>query len=93
MLAPAELNYKIHDKELLAIVESLKEFRVYLKGNAKEGTIWTDHHNLVYFITTKVLNGRQVRWYETLSDYNFRIIYRTGKTNVKADALSRRSDL
>ena len=44
-------------------------------------------------MSTKVLNGRQVRWYETLADYNFKIIYRTGKTNVKADALSRRSDL
>ena len=54
--------------------------------------IYTDHKNLIYFTTTKKLNQRQVRWSETLARYNFRIAYRKGTENARADALSRRSD-
>ena len=92
-LNPAELNYEIYDKEMLAIVASLKDFRAYLQGNAVEGTVWTDHKNLIYFTTTKELNSRQARWAEQISKYNFKVVYRAGKSNTKADALSRRSDL
>ena len=92
-LLDAELRYEIHNKELLAIIDCLKEWSVYLKGNPIQGTIWTDHRNLVHFSTKRELNSRQARWYETLCDFNFVILYRAGKANVKADALSRRSDL
>ncbi|CCG84601.2 protein of unknown function [Taphrina deformans PYCC 5710] len=92
-LQPAELNYEIHDKELLAIVDCFKEWRIYLQGAKHKTTVWTDHKNLVYFTTTKTLNQRQTRWSQTLSEYDFIITYRAGKANVKADALSRRSDL
>jgi hypothetical protein len=44
----SELNYDIHDKELLAIVESLKEWRVYLEGASYLIQIYTDHKNLLY---------------------------------------------
>ena len=54
--------------------------------------MWTDHKNLIYFTTTKVLNRRQVRWSETLAAYNFTIAYRKGLENARADALSRRTD-
>jgi hypothetical protein len=47
---------------------------------------------LIYFTTTKKLNRRQTRWSETLARYNFRIAYRKGTENVKADALSRQAD-
>ena len=50
----AELNYEIHDKELLAIIEAFREWRVYLVK------VYTDHKNLLYFTTIKVLNWRQV---------------------------------
>lgn len=91
-LSPAEMNYEIHDKELLAIVECLKTWRVYLEGAKHQVQIYTDHKNLLYFTTTKVLNRRQVRWAEELSKYHFKIIYRKGGENGKADALSRRAD-
>ena len=42
-------------------------------------------------MTTKKLNQRQLRWMEELTGYNFKIIYREGKKNEKADALTRRS--
>ena len=88
----AEMNYEIHDKELLAIVDAFKQWRVYLEGPKHEVQVYTDHKNLLYFTTTKVLNRRQVRWSEELSQYNFKIHYRKGSENVKADALSRRAD-
>ncbi len=91
-LTGAELNYEIHDKELLAIVDSFKQWRVYLEGPRHQVQVYTDHKNLLYFTTTKVLNRRQVRWSEELSSYNFQIQYRKGSENSKADALSRRAD-
>lgn len=60
-MSPAKLNYKIHDKELLAIVASFKQWKVYLKGPKHTVTVLSDHKNLIYFTTTKVLNQRQVR--------------------------------
>src|SRR5436190_23474007 len=87
----AECNYEIYDKELLAIVKSLEEWRPELQGSASEFEILTDHKNLEYFTSTKVLNQRQVRWSEFLAQYNFRIIYRPESKAVRPDALSRRS--
>jgi hypothetical protein len=91
-LSPAELNYDIHDKELLAIIVAVEQWRVYLEGSTYPVQVWTDHKNLIYFTTTKVLNRRQVRWSEMLSAYNLRIEYRKGSDNGRADALSRRTD-
>jgi len=55
----AELNYNTHDKELLAIFEAFKIWRHYLEGLAYSINIVTDHKNLEYFSTTKVLTQRQ----------------------------------
>src|SRR5665213_652625 len=88
----AEINYDIHDKELLAIVASFKEWRVYLEGAKHKIQVFTDHKNLLYFTSTKELNRRQVRWSEELSVYDFQIQYRKGSENGKANALSRRPD-
>ncbi len=90
-LSPAEQNYDIHDKELLAIVAALEAWRVYIEG-APGLTILTDHKNLLHFTTTKELNRRQVRWSEKLGQYKFKKLYTLGKENGRADALSRRSD-
>ena len=88
----AELNYPVHDKELMAIVEAFKEWRLYLIGAKHRITVYTDHKNLVHFTTNKELNGRQARWSQFLSEFDFIITYRKGSANVKADILSRRSD-
>ena len=71
----AEMSYEIHDKKLLAIVDAFKQWRVYLKGLKHEIQVYSDHKNLLYFMTMKILNWRQVRWSEELSQYNFRIHY------------------
>ncbi|TMD69294.1 MAG: DDE-type integrase/transposase/recombinase [Chloroflexi bacterium] len=90
--SPAELNYQIYDKELLAIVVACEEWRVYLEGAKFPITVYTDHENLVYFTTTKKLNRRQVRWWETLSSLDLKILHRPGRENTQADALSHRPD-
>jgi hypothetical protein len=88
----AEENYDVHDKELLAIVDTFKTWRVYLQGTKYPVKVYTDHKNLTYFTTTKELTRRQVRWNETLQEYNFVIMYTPGPLNARADALSRRPD-
>jgi len=55
----AELNYNTHDKELLVIFEAFKIWRHYLEGPAYPIDVVTDHKNLEYFSTTKVLTWRQ----------------------------------
>ena len=45
-LSPVERNYKIHDKEMLAIVRALEEWRHFTKGTEHQVEIWTDHKNL-----------------------------------------------
>jgi hypothetical protein len=91
-MALAERNYEIHDKELLAIVRSLEQWRAELEGLSSKIQIYTDHRALEYFTTKRQLNARQVRWMDTLSRFDFQIMYRPGKQNMKADALTRRKE-
>jgi hypothetical protein len=91
-MLPAECNYEIHDKEMLAIVRSLAAWGVHLRGLERAVDIYTDHKALEYFLTTKKLTARQVRWAELLSEFNFVIQYRKGKDNIVADILSRRPE-
>lgn len=91
-MSPAECNYDIYDKELMAIVRAFEEWRPELAGTAVEDPIQviSDHKNLQYFMTSKQLNSRQARWAEFLADFNFRITYRPGKQSTKPDSLTRR---
>jgi hypothetical protein len=86
-LSSAEKNYPVHERELLAIVYALKEWRPYLPGS--RFVIKTDHHPLRYLGTQSNLSKRQMRWMETLQEYDYEIVYVQGKFNVVADALSR----
>ena len=90
-MIPAELNYFIHDKELLAIVHALEKWEPELLSLHEPFVGVTDHRALEYFMTKQKLNARQARWAEYLSRYNFKITYRPGCENRAADALSRRS--
>ena len=85
----AELNYNIHDKELLAIFEAFKIWQHYLEGLAYPIDVVTDHKNLDYFSTTKILTWRQVWWSEYLSQFNLVIRFRPGHLGTKLDALTR----
>ena len=89
-MAPAELNYEIHDKEMLVIIWSFGHWRPELQGSPSQIKVYTDHKALEYFIITKQLNNRQARWAELLTEYSFMIMYWLGKENAATDALLRR---
>jgi len=84
----AELNYHTTDKELLAVVFGVQQFKIYLIGAHFE--LHTDHAALRQILTTKNLEGRQARWVTFLQGFNFTPIYIKGKENIVPDALSRR---
>ena len=92
-MQPAERNYKIYDKELLAIVEALNKWRQYLLDALETFEIWMDHENLKYFWELHKLNRRQARWYLKLQDYDFTLQHIPRKTNTKADILSRKDQV
>jgi len=81
IIIDAELNYPIHNKEILAIIFSFQHWYMQLKGTPKPIQIVSDHKALKYFITTKALTAQQAYWADVLSQYNFLIIYRPGATN------------
>jgi len=89
---PAEINYEIYNKELLAVVDAFKHWRRYCQGATHQIQVFSDHHNLEYFTTTKILNRRQARWAQELVSIDFKIFYRPGTQNSKPNALSRRSE-
>src|ERR1700719_1638470 len=87
-----ERNYEIHDKEMLAVIRALEEWRHFLEGARHKFEIWTDHKNLEYFMSAKKLNRRQARWSLYLSRFDFSMHHRPGRSMGKSDALSRRAD-
>ncbi|KAF8697266.1 hypothetical protein RHS03_07783, partial [Rhizoctonia solani] len=88
----AEDNYDTHNKELLAIIKALEEWRIFLEATDKPVQVFTDHRNLEYWMQARTFNQRHARWHIFLSDFNFEIHYCPGKQLGKPDALSRRSD-
>ena len=91
-MSAAECNYEIHDKEMLAIIRTLQEWRAELVGIKTRFKIHSDHEALKYFMTKRMLNARQARWAELIADYDFEIAHTPGKNNGKADALPRREE-
>jgi hypothetical protein len=90
-LLPAETRYPTHEQELLAIIICLKSWRHYLYG--KKFVVQTDHRSIIHFKTQQHMSNRQARWSEFLQQFDYEIVYKQGKENVVADALSRRPDL
>lgn len=86
-LNETERRYSTIEKELLAIIYAVKHFRPYLYGN--KFYIYTDHRPLAWLYSLKEPNSKLTRWRLRLQEYNFEIIYKKGKQNTNADALSR----
>src|SRR5271156_462067 len=91
-LSPVERNYDIHDKEMLAVIRALEEWRHFLEGTEHQFEIWTDNKNLEYFMKAKKLNRRKARCSLFLARFDFVMHHRPGKSMGKPDALSRRDD-
>ena len=87
-----ERNYNIYDRELLAVVKALRTWRTYLVGSPHIITIHTDHANLIYWKEPRKISRRVAREFQELQEYNFVLKHVSGTKNVRADALSRRSD-
>ncbi|MCG8094292.1 MAG: DDE-type integrase/transposase/recombinase [Candidatus Thiodiazotropha endolucinida] len=87
-LRASECNYPAHKLEFLALKWAVcDKFHDYLYGNTF--TVRTDNNPLTYVLTTAKLDATGHRWLAALSSYNFKLIYRSGKKNQDADALSR----
>jgi hypothetical protein len=89
---PAERNYQIYDRELLAIIRALKAWRHYLEGNPHPVIIFTNHKNLLYFRSAQNLTRRQARWQLTLNEFDLELHHVPGTKLAAPDALSCRPD-
>ena len=89
---PAERNYDIYERELLAVLKSLEHWRPHLAATEKPVTVLTDHANLAFWKNPKKVNRRVARWFATLQDYHLRIKHVPGKQHAAPDMLSRRPD-
>lgn len=88
-LSQSESRYPAHKLEFLALKWSVTEkFQDYLYGATF--TVVTDSNPLTYLLTTAKLDATSHRWLAALSTFSFKILYRAGKQNLDADALSRR---
>ena len=88
-----ELNYDVHNKELLAIFDTFKIWRHYLEGSTFPVDVVTDHKNLKYFSTTKILSWCQAHWSKFLSGLNMVIRFCPGRLSTKPNALTCHPDL
>jgi hypothetical protein len=86
---PTELNYDTHDRELLTIFEAFQQWHQYFEGSKTLIDVLTNHKNLEYFTTTKLLTRCQAQWSEFLSQFNMVIRFHPGKLDAKPDALTR----
>ncbi|KAL0163550.1 hypothetical protein M9458_039303 [Cirrhinus mrigala] len=80
-LSPADRNYDVENRELLAIKLALEDAK-------HPFTVLTDHKNLEYLCSAKLLNQRQARWALFFTRFHFVVTYRPGSQNTKVDALS-----
>ncbi|QRW26650.1 Retrotransposable element Tf2 protein [Rhizoctonia solani] len=82
----AKANYDTHDKELLAIIKALEEWRIFLEATDRPIQVFTDHRNLEYWMQARTFNRRHAQWRIFLSNFNFEIHYCPGKQSGKPDA-------
>ena len=82
------MNYPAHKLEFLALKWAVTDcFHEYLYGG--KFNVYTDNNPLTYILSSAKLDACGQRWVASLANYNFRLFYKTGKTNIEADALSR----
>ena len=91
--SPAERNYDIYDRELLAVIRALKSWHHYLHGSPFPVQVFTDHKNLTYFRQPQSLNRQQAQWLIDLANFDLKMIHVPGKLLAGPDALSHRPDL
>jgi hypothetical protein len=88
-LNKAQQNYDMANLELLAVVMSLDNWRSFLAGSLHKIIVHSDHQNLLYWKEPHKISQRVAREVLHLSEYNIEIHHIKGKSNGRADALSR----
>ena len=84
-------DYSLAKIELMALKWSVcDKFKDYLLGS--KFTVFTDNNPLCYIKSSR-LGAAQIRWLSELALYDFNIVYHSGKSNLVADALSRRPEV
>jgi hypothetical protein len=91
-LNEAQRNYDVADLELLAVVMSLDNWRLFLAGSLHKVIVYSDHQNLLYWKEPHKISRCVAREVLRLSEYNIEIHHIKGTSNGQADALSRRPD-
>jgi hypothetical protein len=86
-LNKTERKYATNEKELMALVMSMKHWRVYLLG--KRFIAFTDHKPLQWIMIMQNPPAKLARWLLTIGDYDFELQFRKGSENANADAISR----
>src|SRR5271163_1398017 len=92
-MSQAQRNYDTGDRELLAIIRALQEWRHYIQGSPHTTTLYSDLANLTYFRLPQTLSYRQARWALYMSEFDLKLTHIPGSKNALADALSRHPDL
>ncbi|MBW0510609.1 hypothetical protein O181_050324 [Austropuccinia psidii MF-1] len=92
-LLPDELNYEVHDKELLSIVWALKRWRAFLLSLSNSFEVLRDHASLQYLMSSKAFTCHQACWAEFLSEFHFTITYCPDRLDTLPDALSHQDDM
>jgi len=87
-LGVTKLSWSIYAKEMLAIIEAIRLWRLYLLG--KKFFIQTDHCSLKYLLEQRIVTPEQQKWVAKLLGYDYEILYRPGRENSTANALSRK---
>jgi hypothetical protein len=85
-----DLHKPIYEKEMMAILHALKKWFPYLIG--RHFKVKIDHDILKYFLEQRLSSEEQQKWVTKILGYDFEIIYKKGKKNVVADALSRKDE-
>jgi hypothetical protein len=89
-LKEKELHKPIYEKEIMEIVHALKKWFSYLIG--RHFKVKTDHNSHKYFLEQRLSSEEQQKWVIEILGYDFEIVYKKGKKNVVADALSRKDE-
>jgi RNase H-like domain found in reverse transcriptase len=92
-LTKEQRNYNTGDREVLAIVRALKEWRHYIQGSGHTTIILCDHDNLQHFKVPQTIGQQMARWTLYLSEFDIKLVHIPGKKNIQADSLSQRPDL
>ena len=90
-LNETERNYNIWDREFMAVVFGLRNWRHLLAGSPHKVTVWTDHANLQYYRHPQKINRHVAQYVSTLAEYDLKLKHLPGIKN-RADLLSHRQD-